>query len=457
MRSEAPSQSKVTCEVANALGAAGKEQAVGDGNMNRRAAVVRLAKIGAGAFVGGIGLGQLDAHFFIKPGKNKLEKKIIELNQAIAASRKAQADLIAAMEALREAAPLLPDDLFSVMANLLSQIEKRTIEEPSRLQLRYYINTMLSSKGFYIFIIKHKGFKKGDELISMLDTISRILEGTEPVSDNEPRLMREEAAGELSSLNKPEYKNEFRQICADENLLDLGQFFLKGDYDLLRSAFKRYEDLKEKEKKDADKTNASLFLRYSPAPLLVVALMSADKENISRRKWLERSLIAFAALGGFHLTLRGIRSEIELLEIAKEAKEKTLKEAGDAEVIQEEINAVIKATPAKKIEKSPYAAKQAAGALVAVVINADSASRNQLVAKIEASQQFDDVLSAENDEMAQRLMLAKQESFHDTEVRFIKIQTTGSALTLSADGLEPKILDPQADINDAIRDYLQDV
>jgi len=100
---------------------------------------------------------------------------------------------------------------------------------------------------------------------------------------------------------------------------------------------------------------------------------------------------------------------------------------------------------------------QATGTFVAVVIDADSNDRAQLTKRIEDSGQFDEVLSAESEEAAQRLITAKQDVLYDTETRFIKIQVTGKTLTLSTNGFEPKILDPHLDINDAIKAYLQDV
>ena len=99
---------------------------------------------------------------------------------------------------------------------------------------------------------------------------------------------------------------------------------------------------------------------------------------------------------------------------------------------------------------------QAAGVLVAVVIDADSDSNNRLVRKIKENRQFYDVLSADNGDNAQILM-ADYHLPQNAEVKFVKIQKSGNSLTLSVEGFDPKIIDLSEDINSAIRDYLQDV
>jgi len=99
---------------------------------------------------------------------------------------------------------------------------------------------------------------------------------------------------------------------------------------------------------------------------------------------------------------------------------------------------------------------QAAGVLVAVVIDADSDSKNRLVREIEESRQFYEVLSADSYDNAQTIM-AKYHLPQNTEVKFVKIQKSGISLTLSVEGFDPKIIDLSEDINSAIRDYLQDV
>ena len=99
---------------------------------------------------------------------------------------------------------------------------------------------------------------------------------------------------------------------------------------------------------------------------------------------------------------------------------------------------------------------QAAGVLVAVVIDADSDSNNRLVRKIKENRQFYDVLSADNGDNAQILM-ADYHLPQNAEVKFVKIQKSGNSFTLSVEGFDPKIIDLSEDINSAIRDYLQDV